>query len=84
MTLLEKCLLDHQDVHGYTALHMAAQVGTQPLVQEILNWHPNLKLQSHSLNKAALHVTLFNFESYHDRNVTLFNFQSTTMENATS
>jgi len=42
MSLMDKCLMDHQDAEGHTALHMAAQVGSQSLVEELLNWKPNL------------------------------------------
>jgi len=57
-----KLLIDHQDFHGYTALHWAAKVGSRPIVQAILNWGPNLTLRN-CVGNTALHSTNFLNES---------------------
>jgi len=62
MALTNINLIDHQDHAGFTALHLAARGGSAPIVQEILNWKPNLFLQCRSRKETALHCTL----SIHD------------------
>jgi len=64
MSLMDKCLMDHQDAEGHMALHMAAQVGSQSLVEELLNWKPNLMVWCGKENDTALHSILSGYNPH--------------------
>jgi len=58
MARMDPRLIDHQDFEGYTALHLAAQVGSPLIIKEILDWKPNLTLRNCPERNTALHSTL--------------------------
>jgi len=74
MDLTDKRLIDHQDDEGYTALHFAAREGSALIAQEILNWKPNVFLQSYSTQETALHCSFSSRLSQSEKVKRLFGY----------
>jgi len=57
MNTVDKQLIDLRDLMGNTALHLAARYSSWQVIKELLNWGPNLFLQSrHPALHQAIHA----------------------------
>jgi len=69
MNPCDKLFLDHQNDDGWTALHFAAEKGSEKVIHELLNWKPDITRKTDDRGYTALHIFVKNANKYEDNSL---------------